>query len=548
MTSTSEVPFVPVEALDTPPPGNPMAVARHLAPAWHTPDKLLTLRHWRGSWMSWQGPDWRELDPQEVRAMLYPMLEHATYLHTTTKGEIEVRNWAPTARKINDLMDAVAAITHLPPTVDAPVWIDSLARVGTRSTPLWVLSTRTEETAGHEDQIRNGSSKSHNGADRVPTRASHDGVDDETPIVACRNGLLSVTGRQLLPHSAAFFNLVSVDLDYDPHATAPAWLDFLGKLWPDDPSSINALQEWFGYVISGRTDQQKILLTVGPTRSGKGTIARVLGQLVGKGNVAGPTLASLATNFGLESLLARSLAVISDARLAGREGPQVVERLLTISGEDTIDVDRKYRPAWTGKLPTRLMILSNELPHFGDASGAIVNRFIVLTMTASWLGREDRTLADKLTAELPGILNWALDGLARLDAQGRFTVPESSEQAVVTMQDSASPMGAFVRTSCDTGPTCEATVDELWEAWKTWCEDSGMRSGTRQLFGRNLQAVIPQVKVTQPRVDGKRVRYYVGVALKPDAWSSEKPTCAACRQPMTVVTPGQTHHPMCEPE
>jgi putative DNA primase/helicase len=81
---------------------------------------------------------------------------------------------------------------------------------------------------------------------------------------------------------------VSVPFDYDPNAPTPErWLTFLKELWPDDADSIKALQEFFGYVISGRTDLQKMLLLVGPTRSGKGTIARILTALIGRGNAAG---------------------------------------------------------------------------------------------------------------------------------------------------------------------------------------------------------------------------------------------------------------------
>ncbi len=46
---------------------------------------------------------------------------------------------------------------------------------------------------------------------------------------------------------------------------------------------IDVLGEWFGYVISGRLDLHKILFMVGPTRGGKGVIARILTALIGKG-------------------------------------------------------------------------------------------------------------------------------------------------------------------------------------------------------------------------------------------------------------------------
>ena len=73
---------------------------------------------------------------------------------------------------------------------------------------------------------------------------------------------------------------------------------FLDELWGDDEESKSTLQELFGYLLSGDARQQKLFMLVGPKRSGKGTIARVLGGLLGQRNVAGPTLSSLSTNFG----------------------------------------------------------------------------------------------------------------------------------------------------------------------------------------------------------------------------------------------------------
>ena len=164
-------------------------------------------------------------------------------------------------------------------------------------------------------------------------------------------------------------------------------------------------------MISGRLDLHKILLLVGPTRAGKGVIARTLTALVGHDNVAGPTLSSLGGDFGLAPLLGKPLAVVSDARMSGRGSQVVVERLLAISGEDSITVNRKYRDQWTGKLPSRFMVISNELPQLGDASAAIAGRFVALLLTKSWYGHEDTGLEGQIRTELSGILNWALDGL-----------------------------------------------------------------------------------------------------------------------------------------
>src|SRR5690606_6087501 len=182
-----------------------------------------------------------------------------------------------------------------------------------------------------------------------------------------------------------------------------------------------------------------MLMLVGPRRSGKGTVGRVLTRLVGAANVVGPTIGSLAGDFGLQPLIGKSLAIVSDARFSGQKMPVVIERLLCISGEDMVSVDRKYLGAVNMKLPTRFVFLTNELPRLVDASAALAGRFLVLPLANSFYGREDTTLADQLIEELPGILLWALDGWRRLRERGHFVQPASGEEAIQQLEDLASP-------------------------------------------------------------------------------------------------------------
>ena len=108
----------------------------------------------------------------------------------------------------------------------------------------------------------------------------------------------------------------ALDYEFQPDAPQPnQWLEFLNSLWADDQQSIETLQEWFGYCLLPDTRHHKILLTLGPPRSGKGMIARAQRGLIGPKNVVGPALSSLAHPFGLQQLLGKSLAIISDARI-----------------------------------------------------------------------------------------------------------------------------------------------------------------------------------------------------------------------------------------
>jgi putative DNA primase/helicase len=423
----------------------------------------LTLRYWRGEWWQWQTSYWTEIENRAVRGAIYTFTENAVY--ATADGP---KPWSPTSRKISDVADAITAITLLPEAIDQPCWID-----------------------GRE----NGQ------------------------IVAVRNGLLNVVSRQLHSHTPYYFNQTAVPFDYDSDAADPVqWLEFLADLWPQEPEAIDVLAEWFGYVVSGRTDLHKILLMVGPTRGGKGAIARVLTALVGRKNVAGPTLATLGSGntFALMPLIGKPLAIIADARFSGKGAGNVVERLLAISGEDAITVDRKYNDHWTGRIPSRLHIISNELPKLGDASSAIVGRFVVLMLTRSWLGKEDHDLEPRLQAELPAILNWSLDGLKRLTSNdGRFTRVPAADDAIVQMRDLASPVGAFVREKCEIGPHLQVAVDALYSSYKNWCELNEHRKDSMQVFGRNLHAVAPGIRKVRSRDGDARHNIYTGIGLKP---------------------------------
>ena len=449
-----------------PPPSAPMQVAREFVRQcllYNGAPDALTLRYWHGGWWAWRRSHWVEVENRAVRSLLYAFTEHASYL--TQLGPMP---WAPTRRKIGDLLEALSAIVILPDEIDQPCWIDRRAT---------------------------GS------------------------IVAVANGLLDITSRHLHIHTPFYFNQTSVPFAYDANAPEPKeWFGFLEQLWPQEPEAMNVLGEWFGYVISGRLDLHKILLMVGPTRGGKGAIARALTALVGRKNVAGPTLNSLGGDFGLAPLIGKPLAIISDARFVGKNGNIVVERLLSISGEDTLTVNRKYRDQWTGKLPSRLHVISNELPRLGDASTAVVGRIVLLLLSRSWLGKEDHELERRLHGELAGILNWALAGLERLtvDNANRFTRLASAEDAITTMRDLASPVAAFVREKCDVGADKEVEVDLLFGAYKTWCEENEHPKASKQMFGRDLRAAVPAVRRsrTHPREGDGRHYVYAGISLR----------------------------------
>lgn len=433
-----------------------------------------TLWHWRDEWHAWDGNRYSVVSDAEIKADVtaHCKAEFDAAALVTGKPAAKVTRTA-----VNNVLGCLqsVAMLHSRAYPERPAWIDP----------------------------------------------SLEGVPPPAEVVPTQNTLLHlsawVEGR---PYAMAptprFFSPNCLAYAFEHDAPRPDhWLAFLASLWPDDPESIACLQEWFGYLLTSDTGLQKMLAVIGPPRSGKGTIARVLTALVGRENVASPTLSSMASNFGLAPLIGKMVAVFPDARLSGRQDSQVVvERLLSITGEDEQTIDRKHLPSWEGRLATRFVLLSNELPRLGDSSGAITSRMIVLRLVRSFVGREDHKTAERILKELPSVLLWAVVGWARLRERGRFVQPQSSVDLVEEMGELASPIASFVADRCEIDPNGEVTIDALYVAWVDWCKDQGRdHAGDKAGLGRNLRAAVPGIETPKKRTPTGRVRLYRGLRL-----------------------------------
>jgi len=428
-------------------------------------ENIRTLQYWQGSFYKWDGSAYISIKPDDIKSELYDFFKSAVFIDKDGNQQ----PFKPTRNKIADLLDAIKAVANLSCTKTPPCWLND-----------------TNELAA---------------------------VD----IIPCRNGLFHLPTQILHKPDPAFFALSALPFDYDADAEEPKeWLNFLNSIWEDDQEQIETLQEIFGYFLTSDTTQQKIFLLVGPKRSGKGTMARVLRELLGTLNVAGPTLSSLSQQFGLAPLIGKKLAIISDARLSSRiDQHSITERLLSISGEDCLGIPRKYLPDYTAQLDTRFLIMTNELPRLADASGALASRFIILSLLKSFYGKEDPGLTTKLLKELPAILNWSITGAQRLFLRGHFIQPGSCAELIEELADLTSPVSAFVRDCCVVDPIYEIETKRLYLAWKDWCEEQGRDyPGTIQSFGRDLRAAITTLNTAQLRRNGEIIRVYRGLTLK----------------------------------
>ncbi len=333
-------------------------------------------------------------------------------------------------------------------------------------------------------------------------------------LVVCANGILNLTTRQLENATPDFFTLTALDYTFEPSRNPPwLWLEFLGQVFPDNPAAIDLLQEVFGYLLVPDTGQQKIFVLHGPRRSGKGTTLRVLTRLLGRDNVVATDLFALGERFGLSPLLGHHVATIGDAGRLGNSG-RALQRLLSISAEDAVTLDRKLDPEmWSGRLSVRFVIATNSIRDLADPHGALASRLLAIPFRHSFLGLEDPTLSDRLAKELPGILNWAIDGWRRLKERGRFGAFGMPELELGMPADIEARVARFVAEQCQLGPEHLSSKEGLFDTWTEWCRSHGMPPGDPARFGRALLALgNGAIHSAKPRNgSSRRLPIYTGI-------------------------------------
>ena len=446
--------------------------ARTFLDNYYSSEEGYKLVHYADDFFIYAGTHYEVIEEATIRSRVYAFLDKCK--KSGKQGALVPFN--PSPATVSGALDAIKSIVHLPnhPNTKPPIWLEDYAR----SKPA------------------------------------------ASKLVSLRNGLFHLEDSILIPHSLGFFTQNSLPFEYNQAATCPTWDGFLKSVWTDDEESIECLQEMFGYILSGDTRQQKFFNLIGPRRSGKGTINKVLVALLGQHNTVAPELGELCDTFGLQPWLGKLLASFTDARAPERNRSAVVSQLLRIVGGDTITVNRKNKEAWNGYLPTRLVIYSNEVLQLTENSNALTGRMIVLKMTKSFFNQEDTDLAHKLEQELSGIFNWAMEGLKRrLGRGGHFLQPSTGKEYLDLMAELGNPMGTFAEDALEFDPKSMVKKEDVFVCWKHWALKKSMAPGTEQAFKRRFLAATQEryVMSQQVQIGGERSQVYMGVKLNQKA-------------------------------
>jgi putative DNA primase/helicase len=328
----------------------------------------------------------------------------------------------------------------------------------------------------------------------------HRWADPERGIIVCQNGTLEIEGRNFREHRREDYALYSVAFDYDPDAKARIWEEAFKKRLGD---SWDFLQEYAGYSLTTRTDLEASAFLVGPTGCGKSTFIEGLEMVAG--DQAGTlSLADIErSHYALSNIPGKTLLTATEAPNAYLKSTATLDTI--VSGE-MIQIEKKYQHPERVRPVAKILWAMNELPQIRNPNAGIFRRAQIVPFPA--LKDKGNPLVKRaIKQEGSGILNWALDGLDRLNAQRWFSISDDMSEATEGFKAGNDIPQTFVDECCKVEPGVREESNLLYTKYREWCLDNGYKP----LASNRMKVEWERLGFKHKKIRGRP--YYDGVQL-----------------------------------
>ena len=325
-------------------------------------------------------------------------------------------------------------------------------------------------------------------------------------VIPCMNGYVQVkNGKVELTSPDKSLGLKhALICEFQPDfGPATQFEKFLEMILPDTAVR-SRVQEYIGYTLTSDARYQKAQLWLGSGANGKGVLANIVQKL--HGNTAAIRLDAL-DGFSLSVLLGASLIYVDEVPKA-RINEQILKSL--IAGEK-IQIDRKYETPLSTHIRGKWLVLGNHLPTITDHSIGFWRRWDIIPFSVTIKESErDPLLADNIIrTEMPGVLNWALAGLLRLQKRGAFEVPlPLAMQSILSdaKRETSSVQAWFEENDIVASHSLQSTKDEIYEHYREWSSRNGMASMASPRFWQTIRGIVSLEEVRR-REGSQQVRY-----------------------------------------
>ena len=339
-------------------------------------------------------------------------------------------------------------------------------------------------------------------------------------LLNCLDGTLNLKTGKLQNHKREDLITKICPAIFDSSTTCPRWEQFLSEIFRGNSELMDYIQKLCGYALTGSTKEQDFYLFYGNGANGKSTFVKTIMDLIGRDYAKQTAATALLTK--QHETAGEEIAVLEGARLVATievdDGKRLAESLVKqLTGGDRVRVRRLYANSFEFEPTFKLVMVCNHKPRITGTDTGIWRRIKLIPFEVQIPEhKQDPDLADKLKQELPGILNWCIQGCLKWQKEG-LRAPEIVDAATTSYRVESDTIGAFLDECTTTSNKQGRTqANDLYECYKSWIEATGehplsMRRFNDRLKERGFQCVAS----TANR------KYWLGISLiAQDHWAS----------------------------
>lgn len=277
---------------------------------------------------------------------------------------------------------------------------------------------------------------------------------------------------------------------YDKNADAPLWRAVVARALPD-PTVRAFVQRFFGYCLTGDISEQVMAVFYGTGKNAKTTIIETVSEVLGEIAVTVPFATFVADDRKRSGEHTPELVRMVGARLVTATEPEVGDRLSegtikTATGGERIVAREMYEKQFEYSPAFKVLLACNFKPSIRGQDDGIWRRILLVPFVVKIPEEErDRHLRDKLRAELPGILNWLVDGYLRWAEIG-LAVPEVVRNATDEYRRESDPVGEFLRNCTREHDGGSVQASAMYRVYVAWCRESAIDPKSQTMFGKML--------------------------------------------------------------
>ncbi len=327
-------------------------------------------------------------------------------------------------------------------------------------------------------------------------------------LLNIKTGILDIQSREIIPHSPKYYFQYCLPHEYEPNATCPLFEEFMDKIMIGKKDLIKTIQQYIGYTLYGGNPWlHKAICFYGDGRNGKSTLLKVIQKLIGKENYSEISLSRIGLPFSTV-LMEGKIANIVEESPSDKIDSEIFKNY--VAG-GSILASHKGKPEFTFPCNARFFFATNDLPKFGDTSRGATERLIFIPFD-KYFSDEEKIYGfeNKLYQEIPGILNWAIDGFNQLKETKSITIGESAVELTHEYKTESDSVYAFFHEKIT--PTWNDahsfTSADAYYKYVLWCEKGGLHKVNVTTFQKRVNRIVREIcRLSRQEFEATRLKY-----------------------------------------